>query len=164
MDFGGEAMWTACHILNRVPTKVTNKSPYELWCKKNPNLSYLRVWGCRAIVRSPDNKRTMLGKRGLESIFVGYTTFSKTYRLYIIEPNDFIPVHTIKESRDAIFYEGRFSSITRPKDLHQSNPKAIDLNNQSSPQDDHVIIEDEEENFPTLRRSKNAKKRKIFWT
>ena len=48
------------------------------------------------------NKRKKLGERGLESIFLGNAEFSKTYRFYIIEPNDFIPVHTIMESRDAI--------------------------------------------------------------
>ena len=108
------------------------------------------------------NKRKKLGKRGLGSIFVGYAEFSKTYRFYIIEPNDFIQVHAIIESRDAIFDEGRFSSIIRPKDLHQSDPKEIDLNNQSSPQDDHVIIEDEEEIVPTLRRSKRQRKENSF--
>ena len=41
--FSGEAMLTACHILNRVPTNATNKSHYDLWYKKSLILSYVRV-------------------------------------------------------------------------------------------------------------------------
>lgn len=95
--YWGEGMLTACHILNRVPTKATNTSPYELWYKKKPNQIYLRVWDCRAIVILPGNKRKKIGERFLESIFISYVESSKTYRFYVIEHNDFIPVHTIIE-------------------------------------------------------------------
>ena len=40
--FWGEAMWTACHILNWVPMRTNKETPYELWYKRKPNLSYLR--------------------------------------------------------------------------------------------------------------------------
>ena len=33
--------------------------------KKKPNLSYLKVWGCKAIVRLSGNKRKKLGERGI---------------------------------------------------------------------------------------------------
>ncbi|GJS78154.1 zinc finger, CCHC-type containing protein [Tanacetum coccineum] len=41
--FWGEAMLTACYLLNRVPNKRNKTTPYELWYNKRPNLSYLRV-------------------------------------------------------------------------------------------------------------------------
>ncbi|GKE41153.1 retrotransposon protein, putative, ty1-copia subclass, partial [Tanacetum coccineum] len=43
-------------ILNMVPTKKVDKTPYELWYGKVPNLSYLKVWGCEALVKrdTPD--------------------------------------------------------------------------------------------------------------
>ena len=40
---------------------------------------------------------------------------------YVIEPNDSVAVHTVIESRDAIFDENRFSSIPIPKDLVPSS-------------------------------------------
>ena len=43
--FWGEAMLTACYILNRTPKKNSKQTPYEIWTKKVPNLAYLRVWG-----------------------------------------------------------------------------------------------------------------------
>ncbi|GKA36598.1 zinc finger, CCHC-type containing protein [Tanacetum coccineum] len=65
---------------------------YELWTKRKPNLNYLRVWGCRAVVRLLDPKLKTLGERGIEFIFVGY----------------------VEHSKDAIFDENRFSLFPRP--------------------------------------------------
>ncbi|GJR89292.1 zinc finger, CCHC-type containing protein [Tanacetum coccineum] len=115
--FWGEAMLTACYLLNRVPNKRNKTTPYELWYKKQPNLSILRVWGCRAVVRLPDPKRKTLGEKGIDCIFVGYAEHSKAYRFYVIEPNDSVSINMIIESRDATFDENRFSSIPRPKDI-----------------------------------------------
>lgn len=42
----GEALFVACHILNRIPHKNLEDIPYELWKGRKPNLNYLRVWGC----------------------------------------------------------------------------------------------------------------------
>ncbi|GJR86195.1 hypothetical protein Tco_0210206 [Tanacetum coccineum] len=53
-----------------VPTKKINKTPYELWYRKVPNLSYLKVWGCEALVKrdTPDK----LQQRYVKCIFIGY--------------------------------------------------------------------------------------------
>ncbi|GKA84869.1 retrotransposon protein, putative, ty1-copia subclass [Tanacetum coccineum] len=48
MDY---ALESAARIINMVPTKKVDKTPYELWHGKVPNLSYLKVWGCEAHVR-----------------------------------------------------------------------------------------------------------------
>ncbi|GKA83018.1 zinc finger, CCHC-type containing protein [Tanacetum coccineum] len=111
--FWGEAMLTACYLLNRVPNKRNMITPYELWTKRKPNLNYLRVWGCRAVVRLPDPKLKTLGERGIECIFVGYAEHSKAFRFYVIEPNDSVSINSIIESRDAIFDANRFSSVPR---------------------------------------------------
>ncbi|GJV44025.1 NIN-like protein [Tanacetum coccineum] len=42
---------SATRILNMVPTKKVDKTPYELWYGKVPNLSYLKVWGCETLVK-----------------------------------------------------------------------------------------------------------------
>nr|GEV04078.1 zinc finger, CCHC-type [Tanacetum cinerariifolium] len=126
--FWGEAMSTACYLLNMVPNKMNKTTPYELWYKKRPNMSFLRVWGCRAVVRLPDPKRKTLGEKGIDCIFVGYAEHSRAYRFYVIEPNDSISINSIIESK-AIFDENRFSSIPRPKNIIP--------NVQESQKDDH---------------------------
>ncbi|GKB34293.1 retrotransposon protein, putative, ty1-copia subclass [Tanacetum coccineum] len=45
-SFWGYALETAARILNMVPTKKVDRTPYEIWHGKAPKLSYLRVWGC----------------------------------------------------------------------------------------------------------------------
>ena len=50
----GEILLTVCYVLNRVPKSKSNISPYEIVKKRQPNLSYLRTWGCLAYVRILD--------------------------------------------------------------------------------------------------------------
>ncbi|GKB46092.1 retrotransposon protein, putative, ty1-copia subclass [Tanacetum coccineum] len=55
-SFWGYALETAARILNMVLTKKVDRKPYEIWHWKAPKLSYLRVWGCEALVKrdTPD--------------------------------------------------------------------------------------------------------------
>ncbi|KAK4389624.1 hypothetical protein Sango_2299400 [Sesamum angolense] len=71
----------------------------------------------RVVVRLPTPKKKSLGEIGIDCIFIGYAEHSKAYRFYVIEPNDFISINTVIESRDAIFDETRFSSIPTPKEM-----------------------------------------------
>ena len=48
-----EAILSACFIQNRVPIKGFDKTPYEIWKKRTPNLKILKVWGCLAKVPIP---------------------------------------------------------------------------------------------------------------
>nr|GEX12982.1 zinc finger, CCHC-type [Tanacetum cinerariifolium] len=89
-------------------------TPYELWTKRKPNLNYLRICGCRAVVRLPDPKLKTLSERGIECIFVGYVEHSKAFRFYVIEPNDSVLINSIIKSMDATFDENRFSSVPKP--------------------------------------------------
>ncbi|GJZ64259.1 zinc finger, CCHC-type containing protein [Tanacetum coccineum] len=95
----------------------------------NSMLSYSGLsdgfWGeAMAIVRLSDPKRKTLGEKSIDCIFVGYVEHSKAYRFYVIEPNDFMSINTIIESRDAIFDENRFSSIPRPMDIIPNSDKS----------------------------------------
>jgi hypothetical protein len=40
-EWWGEAILTACHVLNRVPTKNKESIPFKEWEKKRLNLSYM---------------------------------------------------------------------------------------------------------------------------
>ncbi|GJY77382.1 zinc finger, CCHC-type containing protein [Tanacetum coccineum] len=61
--FWGEAMLTACYLFNKVPNKKNKIMLYELWTKRKPNMNYLKVWGCKTIIRLPDPKLKTLGER-----------------------------------------------------------------------------------------------------
>ncbi|GKC79250.1 retrotransposon protein, putative, ty1-copia subclass [Tanacetum coccineum] len=50
-SFWDYALESAARILNMVPTKKVEKTPYEVWHGQAPKLSYLKVWGCEALVK-----------------------------------------------------------------------------------------------------------------
>ncbi|GJU70458.1 zinc finger, CCHC-type containing protein [Tanacetum coccineum] len=85
------------------------------------NLNYLRVWGCKAVVRLPNPKLKTLGERGIECIFVGYAEHSKAFRFFVIKPNESVAINSIIESSDAIFDENIFSSVFRPSQKYLVN-------------------------------------------
>ncbi|GJY43815.1 retrotransposon protein, putative, ty1-copia subclass [Tanacetum coccineum] len=68
-----------------VPTKKVDKTPYELWYGKVPNLSYLKVWGCEALVKrdTPDK----LQQRSVKCIFVEYPKETVGYYFYFPPKN-----------------------------------------------------------------------------
>ncbi|GJT46933.1 zinc finger, CCHC-type containing protein [Tanacetum coccineum] len=143
---------------SRIPNKRNKITPYKLWTKRKPNLNYLRVWGCKAIVRLSDPKLKTLGKRGIECIFVGYAEHSKTFRFYVIEPNDSVLVNSIIESKDAIFDENTFSSVPRPS-LRIPNGT---MNIGGSVVPEEVTKEVVQQPEPELRKSKRNRTPKNF--
>nr|GEX18389.1 hypothetical protein [Tanacetum cinerariifolium] len=50
-SFWDYALESATRILNMAPTKKVDKTPYEVWHGQSPKLSYLKVWGCEALVK-----------------------------------------------------------------------------------------------------------------
>ena len=51
ISFWRYALETAAFILNRVPSKAIEKTPYEIWIGKTLSLSFLKIWGCEAYVK-----------------------------------------------------------------------------------------------------------------
>ena len=104
-EWWGEAILIVCHILNCVPTKNKEITPFEEWEKKRPTLSYLRTWGCLAKVSVPITKKRKLGPKTMDCIFLVYAIHSVGNRFLIVKSG--VPdmhVGTIMESRDATFF------------------------------------------------------------
>ncbi|RVW75987.1 Retrovirus-related Pol polyprotein from transposon TNT 1-94 [Vitis vinifera] len=105
----GEAILTANYLLNKVPKKKAEKTPYELWKGRKPSYTYLRMWGCLAKVAVLPPKKVKIGPKTIDCIFIGYAHNSNAYRFLVYESN--IPdIHknTIMESRNASFFEDVF--------------------------------------------------------
>ncbi|GJY83065.1 putative RNA-directed DNA polymerase [Tanacetum coccineum] len=112
LSFWDYALESATRILNMVPTKKVDKTPYELWYGKVPNLSYLKVWGCEALVKrdTPDK----LEQRSVKCIFIGYPKETMGYHFY------FPPENKIVVARYAEFFEKRLIS-------QEISGRAVDL-------------------------------------
>nr|MCH9869697.1 hypothetical protein [Serratia marcescens] len=102
----GEALLSSNFILNRIPSKNKDKTPYEFWKGHAPKFDYFTTWGCLAKVLIPEPKRTKIGSKTFDACFVGYSLDSNTYRFLVTHSdNSEISVNTIVESRDATFFE-----------------------------------------------------------
>lgn len=94
-----EAVLTANFIRNRTfseSTQDANKTPYEAFTGNRPDLSSLRVFGCRAFVHIPKQKRTeKLQSRSEAGILVGYN-FDGCYRVLVTQ-NDSMSIQVSKD-------------------------------------------------------------------
>jgi hypothetical protein len=106
----GGALLTSYHVLNRVPIKSKEKTPYEEWIGRKCSLCYLRTWGCLAKINVPINKKCKLGPKTVYCVFLGYGHHSTAYKFLVIK-SEIPDVHidTFLESRDVIFFENIFS-------------------------------------------------------
>nr|KAJ0197416.1 hypothetical protein LSAT_V11C700351340 [Lactuca sativa] len=86
--FWGETTLTACYILNITQNKKSKNTPSELWCKKVPNLSNLKVWGYREVVKLTEPKRKTLGESGVDCIFIGDAKHSKSQEMLSLMNKD----------------------------------------------------------------------------
>jgi hypothetical protein len=80
LSFWGYALETTTLTLNRVPTKSVEKTPYEMWTRKRPGFSFLKVWGCEAYVKCLMSDK--LSPKSDKCFFVGYPRETKGYYFY----------------------------------------------------------------------------------
>ena len=80
------AMAAAAHITNRIPTEANNRNtPFKLWTGQDPNVSHLRVFGCRAYTHIPSQKRQKFDPKAKSC-----TTEAKTMcELFAVPPATF---------------------------------------------------------------------------
>ncbi|GJZ62862.1 retrotransposon protein, putative, ty1-copia subclass [Tanacetum coccineum] len=98
--FWDYALESAARILNMVPTKEVEKTPYEVWYGQAAKLSYLKVWGCEALVkRDTLTKHDKLEPRSIRCIFVGYPKEIMGYSFY------YPPENKVFVDRNAEFFE-----------------------------------------------------------
>ena len=102
LRFWAEALMVATHVRNCSPTCALEETPYERWNNEKPDVSVLRVFGCKAYARVPDEKRKKLDPKSQKCIFVGYPTGVKGYKLY-----DPVKQKMIVR-RDVVFIENAF--------------------------------------------------------
>nr|GEZ15853.1 retrotransposon protein, putative, Ty1-copia subclass [Tanacetum cinerariifolium] len=105
-SFWDYAPETPARILNMVSTKKVEKTPYEVWHGQAPKLSYLKVWGCEALVkRDTLTKPDKLEPRSIKCIFIECPKETMGYSFY------YPPKNKVLVARNAEFLEN--SLITK---------------------------------------------------
>ena len=107
--FWAKVVNTSYYFLNRVLIIVSlEKTPYEPWKNKKPNISYFKVFGSQCfILNTKDNLGKLVAKSNV-GIFLGYSSSSKAYRVYkkktmVVEES----IHVFDESNNSL--QGRES-------------------------------------------------------
>jgi len=81
--FLAEAVNTACYVQNRIYIRpLLNKTTYELFKGRKPNISYFHQFGCTCYILNNKVYLKKFDAKAQKGIFLGYSERSKTYRLY----------------------------------------------------------------------------------
>lgn len=151
MSFWAEALSSAVYIRNRCPTAaLKDVTPFERWYNKKPDVSNLKVFGCKAFVHVPDSKRKgKLSKKSLQCVFIGYPSNGNGFKLY--NPT----TRQMFSSRDVVFAEDKFWSDTNECDdegyKFYTDSVTFDITNEedetnqtTNNQENHVLDEETE--------------------
>jgi len=104
------AVETAVYLINRSPTStLRDKTPFEAWTGKRPDIKHLRTFGEIGYVHIPPETRKKWTKKSRPCRFLGYTPRSRNYKLWdpdrrmvVVSPNvdfgDPSATHNLTES------------------------------------------------------------------
>lgn len=103
IQFWGEGILVATHLINRFPSKLLNNySPYESLYGKKPDYDLFRSFGCLCYASTLRQGRDKFEPRASKCVFIGYPFGKKGYKLYNMDTNQ------VQTSRDVIFHEDIF--------------------------------------------------------
>ncbi|RVW16413.1 Retrovirus-related Pol polyprotein from transposon RE1 [Vitis vinifera] len=94
--FWGDAVLTACYLINRMPSSVLHDQiPHSLLFPDQP-LYFLppRVFGCTCFVHILTPGQDKLSAKAMKCLFLGYSRLQKGYRCYSLETHRYAPSTT----------------------------------------------------------------------
>ena len=110
ISFWDYVLETVAFLLNRVPSKVVEKTPYEIWNGKTPSLSFVKIWGCEVYVKRQISDK--LAPKLDKCLFVGYPKETKGYYFYNDSENKvFVARNGVFLEREHIFKETSGSKV-----------------------------------------------------
>jgi hypothetical protein len=99
LNLRGEALKTTTYILNRVPTKTTNKTPYELWTGRKSSLQQEKKWD----------------ERTVSYYFMRYAERSRGYKFYDPTNRIIFETNTVKFFEDVMVQRENTNQIVFEK-------------------------------------------------
>ena len=171
MQFWAKEINMACYTTNRIFLRPrTNRTSYELWIGRKPNLKYFRTFDSECYMLKD---RENFGKFDVKSdlgIFLGYSIMSKVYSVYnqnskIIQESSNVVVNDIGYDHDIIESQilTHKSIEDNPKDLEitKENSNDIPKRNIDPDMDENVPLDDALEEIKNKHRSKIPKNHPI---
>ncbi|GJR26164.1 retrotransposon protein, putative, ty1-copia subclass [Tanacetum coccineum] len=157
-SFWDYALETAARILNMVPTKKVEKTPYEVWHGQAPKLSYLKVWGCEALVkRDTLTKPDKLEPRSIKCIFIGYPKETMGYSFYYPTENKVIIARNAEFLENSLINQEASGSledleIIQEEDTHPSIDTSLNH------EEDDLEMDEPQSDIIPIRRSTRTRR------
>ncbi|GKC21038.1 retrovirus-related pol polyprotein from transposon TNT 1-94, partial [Tanacetum coccineum] len=100
-----EAITTTCYTQNR--SKIVKrhlKTPYEIFCKRIPNINFLHVFRCPVFIYNHKDHLGKFDEKADDGYFLGYSLISKAFRFFNTRRQQTKETYhiTFDESLDAI--------------------------------------------------------------
>ncbi|GJU42608.1 putative RNA-directed DNA polymerase [Tanacetum coccineum] len=152
MSFWGYALEFVARILNMVPTYKVNKTPYEIWHKKVPNLSYLKVCGCEALV-----KRDMPNEhesRSIKCIFVGYPKETMGYYFYYPLENKNFVARYVEFFENSLISQKASGSTIDFDEIQRKDAQPSENTSQHQPEVEHDDVDPQTDVNPVRRSAR----------
>jgi len=80
----GEALFSICFILNRVPQRDSDITLYECWKGRTPNIQFFKVWGCLTKVSISKSKKKKISPKTVDAIFIGHALDSNVKQFLVV--------------------------------------------------------------------------------
>lgn len=156
--FWPEVVKAACYLKNRtIANTIENKTPFEIFFKRRPDISHLRLYGSKVFVRVPEIKRnTKWDRKADVGILLGYDHVG--YRILI--NNKIVRsrhVDIIENDKNLIGFQGNENSDDDVEDNNFEKFKNTfnERQNSISNESDETV----ELNEKCLRRSERERKK-----
>ena len=136
----GETTNITVYLKNRsCASGLDNKTPYELWHNKKPDLSHVRIFGSQVMVHIPKEKRLKWDTKSKKYILVGFSENAKGYRIYD-------PVkRCVTTSRDVVIQENTKRNCTNDSVVTVSVGDSVQDSVQTDESETGRIIKSREE-------------------
>ncbi|GJX86668.1 retrotransposon protein, putative, ty1-copia subclass [Tanacetum coccineum] len=162
-SFWDYALESAARILNMVPTKKVDKTPYEVWHGQAPKLSYLKVWGCEALVkRDTLTKPDKLEPRSIKCIFVGYPKETMGYSFYYPSENKVFVARNVEFLENSLIAQEAPSGSLEDLEIIQEEDTRPFLDNSLNHEEDDQKIDEPQSDINPIRRSTRTRRSHLF--
>uniref|UniRef100_A0A6V7IJ77 Retrovirus-related Pol polyprotein from transposon TNT 1-94 n=1 Tax=Bracon brevicornis TaxID=1563983 RepID=A0A6V7IJ77_9HYME len=94
--FWAEAVNTANYIRNRCPSRNTEKTSFEIFTGKIPDVTNFQEFGSEVFVLNTDPTKNKLEAKSKKGIFLGYSEEAKGYRVWVDEDKRVIVSRDVK--------------------------------------------------------------------
>jgi predicted metal-binding protein len=161
-EFWAEAVCNAVYVRNWCPTKADEgMTPEEAWSERMPHVSHMRVFGCVAYAKVPDQRRTKFDAKGVKCLFLGYCEGTKGYLLFCLKTKKII------KSPDVVFFKDKtFLEDCPSGSINEAQEVKVDISPKSKVEASGDIsepnIEDESEaEVPAAKSTRSMEASKL---